>query len=43
MEIINTGDLRRIAHENTDDVKVTRMFLGIYGVGEFPLILLLLT
>ncbi|KAI6117985.1 hypothetical protein F5141DRAFT_1000177 [Pisolithus sp. B1] len=35
MEIINTGDLRRIEHERTDDVEVTRLFQGIYGVGEY--------
>ncbi|KAJ7224647.1 DNA polymerase lambda [Mycena pura] len=34
MEIINTGDLRRIAYENTDDVKVRQIFQGIYGVGQ---------
>ncbi|KAI6046636.1 hypothetical protein EDC04DRAFT_1485895 [Pisolithus marmoratus] len=34
MEIINTGDLRRIEHERTDDVEVTRLFQGIYGVGR---------
>ncbi|KIN95902.1 hypothetical protein M404DRAFT_294134 [Pisolithus tinctorius Marx 270] len=34
MEIINTGDLRRIEHERTDDVEVTRLFQGIYGVGK---------
>ncbi|KAH8831214.1 hypothetical protein DL96DRAFT_814297 [Flagelloscypha sp. PMI_526] len=34
MEIIETGDLRRIAHETTEDVLVTRIFTGIYGVGS---------
>lgn len=34
MEILQTGDLRRISYEQTDDVKVTRLFQGIYGVGE---------
>ncbi|KAI6003223.1 hypothetical protein F5J12DRAFT_783656 [Pisolithus orientalis] len=34
MEIINTGDLRRIEHERTDGVEVTRLFQGIYGVGR---------
>ncbi|KAI5984689.1 hypothetical protein EDD15DRAFT_2511856 [Pisolithus albus] len=34
MEIINTGDLRRIEHERTDDVEVTKLFQGIYGVGR---------
>ncbi|KAG6331664.1 hypothetical protein ID866_7425 [Astraeus odoratus] len=34
MEIINTGNLRRIEYERTDDVKVTRLFQGVYGVGR---------
>ncbi|KAI5983896.1 hypothetical protein EDD15DRAFT_2178117 [Pisolithus albus] len=34
MEIINTGDLRRIEHERTDDVEVAKLFQGIYGVGR---------
>lgn len=34
MEIINTGSLRRIAYENTDDVEAAKLFTGIYGVGE---------
>lgn len=33
MEILQTGDLRRINYEKTDDVKITRLFQGIYGVG----------
>ncbi|KAF7760039.1 hypothetical protein Agabi119p4_11734 [Agaricus bisporus var. burnettii] len=33
-EILQTGDLRRINFEKTDDVKVTRLFQGIYGVGQ---------
>lgn len=33
MEIIETGGLRRIRYETTDDVKATRLFQGIYGVG----------
>lgn len=33
MEIINTGDLKRIKYENTEDVAATRIFQGIYGVG----------
>ncbi|XP_006455903.1 hypothetical protein AGABI2DRAFT_227537 [Agaricus bisporus var. bisporus H97] len=33
-EILQTGDLRRINFEKTDDVKVTRLFQGIYGVGK---------
>jgi hypothetical protein len=32
-EIIQTGELRRIKYENTEDVSVTRLFQGIYGVG----------
>ncbi|KAF9016733.1 Nucleotidyltransferase [Hymenopellis radicata] len=32
-EIISTGELSRIEVENTEDVKVTRIFQGIYGVG----------
>ncbi|KAF9458134.1 hypothetical protein BDZ94DRAFT_1201680 [Collybia nuda] len=34
MEIIETGGLRRIGYEKTDDVKATRLFQGIYGVGQ---------
>ncbi|KAJ7457053.1 DNA polymerase lambda [Mycena latifolia] len=34
MEIIDTGDLRRIKYENSDDVKVRKIFQGIYGVGQ---------
>ncbi|KAF8882840.1 hypothetical protein BD779DRAFT_905556 [Infundibulicybe gibba] len=34
MEIVETGQLRRIGHEKTDDVKSTRLFQGIYGVGQ---------
>ncbi|KAJ3568687.1 hypothetical protein NP233_g5553 [Leucocoprinus birnbaumii] len=34
MEILSTGDLRRINYERTDDVEVTRLFQGIYGVGQ---------
>ncbi|KXN90758.1 DNA polymerase lambda [Leucoagaricus sp. SymC.cos] len=33
MEILQTGDLRRITYERTDDVEVTGLFQGIYGVG----------
>ncbi len=32
-EILQTGDLRRIKYEKTEDVAVTRLFQGIYGVG----------
>ncbi|KAH7911258.1 hypothetical protein BJ138DRAFT_1006996 [Hygrophoropsis aurantiaca] len=34
MEIIETGNLRRIAYEKTDDVEATNIFQGIYGVGR---------
>lgn len=33
MEIIETGDLRRIGYEKTDDVEAVNLFQGIYGVG----------
>jgi DNA polymerase lambda len=33
LEIVNTGALRRIAYENTEEVKVVRVFKEIYGVG----------
>ncbi|KAG2151079.1 uncharacterized protein EDB93DRAFT_1083633 [Suillus bovinus] len=33
MEIIETGDLRRISYEKTDDVEAINLFQGIYGVG----------
>ncbi|KAF9472631.1 hypothetical protein BDN70DRAFT_915818 [Pholiota conissans] len=33
-EILQTGDLRRIKYETTKDVQVTRIFQGIYGVGQ---------
>ena len=42
MEIINTGDLRRIKYENTEDVAATRIFQGIYGVGKYPSLSLLI-
>lgn len=35
MEIIETGELRRIEHERTGDVEVIQSFLGIYGVGSY--------
>ena len=35
MEIINTGNLKRIGHENTEDVKVNKLFQGVFGVGGF--------
>ncbi|KAG1732642.1 uncharacterized protein EDB91DRAFT_1057918 [Suillus paluster] len=34
MEIIETGDLRRIGYEKTDDVEAINLFQGIYGVGR---------
>ncbi|KAF8339275.1 DNA polymerase lambda [Amanita rubescens] len=34
MEIIETGELRRIEYEKTDDVEVTRLFQGVYGAGQ---------
>lgn len=34
MEIIDTGNLRRIQYERTQDVEVVRTFMGIYGVGQ---------
>ncbi|KAF9529876.1 hypothetical protein CPB83DRAFT_851735 [Crepidotus variabilis] len=33
-EILQTGDLQRIQYENTEDVAVTSLFQGIYGVGQ---------
>jgi hypothetical protein len=38
MEIVDTGNLQRIGHEQTEDVEVIRKFLGIYGVGQPSLI-----
>jgi len=35
MEIINTGNLKRIGHENTEDAKVNKLFQGVFGVGRF--------
>jgi DNA polymerase lambda len=32
-EIIETGNLRRIGYEKTDDVAAINLFQGIYGVG----------
>ncbi|OAX37687.1 hypothetical protein K503DRAFT_692911, partial [Rhizopogon vinicolor AM-OR11-026] len=34
MEIIETGNLRRIGYEKTDDVTAINLFQGIYGVGR---------
>lgn len=35
MEIIETGALRRVDAERTEDVAVVQLFEGIYGVGMF--------
>ena len=35
MEIIETGALRRVDAERTEDVAVVQLFQGIYGVGMF--------
>ena len=44
MEIIETGELRRIAFENTEDVEAAKIFTGIYGVGtpQVPEMLLMI-
>lgn len=34
IEILQTGNLRRIGYEKTEDVAVISLFQGIYGVGE---------
>ena len=34
MEIIETGQLRRIEYEKTDDIEVMRLFQGVYGAGQ---------
>jgi DNA polymerase lambda len=34
MEIVKTGALRRIEYESTEEVKVIKLFTGIYGVGK---------
>ncbi|KZT01837.1 uncharacterized protein LAESUDRAFT_745291 [Laetiporus sulphureus 93-53] len=34
VEILETGDLRRIEHERTSDVEAISLFQGIYGVGR---------
>ncbi|OJA20779.1 hypothetical protein AZE42_07015, partial [Rhizopogon vesiculosus] len=34
MEIMETGNLRRIGYEKTDDVTAINLFQGIYGVGR---------
>lgn len=35
MEIIETGNLRRIELDNTEEVRAINAFYGIYGVGTF--------
>ena len=39
MEIIETGRLRRLEYEATEETAIVEMFRGIYGVGEFREIL----
>ncbi|KAJ8690503.1 hypothetical protein PTI98_011928 [Pleurotus ostreatus] len=34
MEILETGDLKRIGYERTEDVEVCSLFQGVYGVGQ---------
>ncbi|KAF9497326.1 hypothetical protein BDN71DRAFT_1444788 [Pleurotus eryngii] len=34
MEILETGGLKRIGYERTDDVEVCCLFQGVYGVGQ---------
>ncbi|KAH8092177.1 hypothetical protein BXZ70DRAFT_951513 [Cristinia sonorae] len=34
MEIIETGQLQRIQYERTEDIEITKLFTGIYGVGR---------
>lgn len=43
MEIIQTGGLRRIAYENTEDVEAVKAFTGIYGVGMSQILKIILT
>jgi DNA polymerase lambda len=38
MEILQTGELRRVGYERTEDVMATKVFQGIYGVGAFRLL-----
>ncbi|KAI0040057.1 hypothetical protein FA95DRAFT_1550156 [Auriscalpium vulgare] len=33
MEIVQTGQLRRIGYETTEDIAIVKVFTGIYGVG----------
>ncbi|KAF8056043.1 DNA polymerase lambda [Lyophyllum atratum] len=34
MEIVKTGELRRIGYEKTEDFRTTQLFQGVYGVGQ---------
>ncbi|KAG6907586.1 hypothetical protein DXG01_008343, partial [Tephrocybe rancida] len=34
MEIIETGGLRRIGYEKSEDITTTKIFQGVYGVGQ---------
>lgn len=34
---METGGLRRIAHETTEDIEAMKIFQGIYGVGARPI------
>lgn len=38
MEILETGDLKRIGYERTEDVVVCCLFQGVYGVGTSALV-----
>ena len=40
MEIIETGGLRRIGFERTEDIEIVKVFMGIYGVGKWMTIFL---
>ena len=37
MEIVETGALRRVDAERTEDIAVVQLFQGIYGVGMLVL------
>jgi len=39
MEIINTGELKRIDYERTEMTAVSEIFRDIYGVGECTTVL----
>jgi hypothetical protein len=36
MEIIETGHLRRLDYERTEETVVAQRFMGIHGVGKGP-------